>query len=221
MVSLAFAHVRQGSDLCPNVGLEVQSFHRQMKARHTIHAIAIKQCHRGHLMSPAHFRQFLWNRGTFEEAERRAGMEFDVHRSVVACVHKPLSAHKVPINAIQRHASTVSRGERHVPLFAVQGPPFLSPFSSGMFSVHQSPDERHGPADHKILPCTPLRSVCFATVVKLTGRPSDSRTRSSHGGRNIRNTSRGLLSLSDNVGRLTRLDSSGAATNRSIRKLPC
>src|SRR5271166_878837 len=70
-----------------------------------------------------------------------------------------------------------------------------SPFE---FSLHHSPDERQGPADHTILPCNPARSL-DVMVVKWTGRLSDNCTQSCRAGRNIRNASRGCTLASDDV----------------------
>src|SRR5271157_185329 len=94
---------QQGSDLSPNVRLEVELLHCQMKARRAIYSIAIKQGHRRGLMSGAHLGQFLWDRSTFEKAERRAGVEFDVHGSFELQSESPLERKS------QRQRKTQSR----------------------------------------------------------------------------------------------------------------
>src|SRR5271166_2915418 len=136
LVGLLAQH--QISDLRSDMRLKVELLHGQVKARRAIYSIAIEQRHRRHLVCGAHLGQFLGNRSSFEEAERRAGVEFDVHTepqiprlglkaslgmtvvvSVVAHIREPMPAPEVAINAIQRHAIAVSIGQRHIPLFAV------------------------------------------------------------------------------------------------------
>src|ERR1035438_10618672 len=68
------------------------------------------------------------------------------------------------------------------------------------FSVHQSPEERHGPADHKTFPCSSPRRAGFVMAAKTTGRPSASLTCSCHGGRNMRKAIRAGSVKSDIVG---------------------
>ena len=79
MIRNGFSVGEQGSDLRANVCFEVEFLHGQMKARRAIDAIAIEQGHCRHLMGGAHLRQFLGDRSSFEKAECRASVEFDVH----------------------------------------------------------------------------------------------------------------------------------------------
>ena len=109
--------------------------------------------------------------------------------------------------------------QRYVPFFAIpRATEILLEFSSFQPSVHQSPDERHGPADHKIFPCSFLRSVAVSTA-RLAGRPCDTRTRSRHAGRRIRNARKGRSLASDIVRDLTGFSSSAGVIKRSTRKL--
>src|SRR5271165_1783750 len=98
----------------------------------------------------------------------------------------------------------------------------LAALPCSAFSAHQSPEERHGPADHKIFPCSAPRSFWIGKELTLTGRPSATRTQSCHGGRNIRNANGGgCSSISDVVGCSACFVSSCVAAKRSIRKLSC
>ena len=60
---------------------DLQLFHRQMKARRAIDAIAIEQRHRRHLVLCADLGQLLGNRSPFEKAESGTGVKFDVQSS--------------------------------------------------------------------------------------------------------------------------------------------
>jgi hypothetical protein len=60
--------------------LDARLFCGEMEARRAVYSIAIEQCHRRHSQVRAHRDQFLGNRSPFEKAERRAGMEFNVHQ---------------------------------------------------------------------------------------------------------------------------------------------
>src|SRR5260370_41070255 len=62
-------------------------FSGEMEAWRTVYSIAIEQRHRRHdrrLEVRAHRDQFLGNRSPFEEADRGAGMKFNVHQVALA-----------------------------------------------------------------------------------------------------------------------------------------
>ena len=52
----------------------------QVKARGAVEAVAVEQCYGGHAERGADRDQVLGQGGTFEEAEGRTGVEFDVHQ---------------------------------------------------------------------------------------------------------------------------------------------
>src|SRR6516164_9662802 len=66
-------------------------------------------------------------------------------------------------------------------------------------SAHQSPDECHGPADHKIFPSSSLRSASGVNIVSLQGRPSAICTQIERDGRKMRNATGETSVVSDNV----------------------
>jgi len=70
--------------------LDIELLGREMKTRRAIDSVAIEQRHRRHLVLGTYLGQFLRNRSSFEEAESRTGVEFNVHeyngqQSVVCC----------------------------------------------------------------------------------------------------------------------------------------
>src|ERR1017187_2388687 len=62
----------------------------EMERRRAVHSISSEQCHRRHAQVRAHRDQFLGSRSPFEEAECRAGMDFNVHQLPVASCQLPV-----------------------------------------------------------------------------------------------------------------------------------
>ena len=70
---------QQGSDLCPNMGFELELLHRKMKTRCAIDTVAVEHGHGRHFVCLANLGELLGNRSSFEKAESRAGVKLDVH----------------------------------------------------------------------------------------------------------------------------------------------
>src|SRR5215469_16587005 len=66
-------------------------------------------------------------------------------------------------------------------------------------SAHQSPDEYHGPADHRIFPSRSLRSASGVIIASLQGRLFAICTQIGRDGRKMRNATGGTSKVSDNV----------------------
>ena len=94
---------QQGSDLRPDMSLQAELLHGEMKASSAIYAVAIEQRHCGHLVRVAGVGEFLGDGGSFEETECRAGVEFDVHSDARA---SPLSAEE----AVKKNQKQIPRG---------------------------------------------------------------------------------------------------------------
>ncbi len=65
-------------DFCANVSLDPQFLRGHVKARRTVNAVRVEQCHRRHIEPGTHSRHILGQRRTFEEAESGTGVKLDV-----------------------------------------------------------------------------------------------------------------------------------------------
>ena len=68
---------RRATDLRTNMRLDLGFIRGEVKARGTVNAIGIEQCHRGLVEMRAHGDEFLRQGSAFEEAECGAGVKFD------------------------------------------------------------------------------------------------------------------------------------------------
>src|ERR1700687_2479369 len=102
-----------GSNVCACTGL----FRRDVKARRSVEAVAVEQCHRRHLKFGAARHQHFRQRSTFEKTEGGAGMEFHIHYviSVVDSDQVPAVRGRI---ASDTAAFLILSAKRDVPLFA-------------------------------------------------------------------------------------------------------
>ena len=121
------------------------------------------------------------------------------YKSVVAGVGKPVAATGIAIDAVESYV-VAALGRVRCPTLRGSKACTSSAFlGKADCSAHQSPDEHHGPADHRSFPAIPLGSFRI-NIANSEGRPSPSCTRTCLGGRNTRKARGEAFVISDIVG---------------------